>query len=182
MWLKPEEIKLSDSWTTEQANPFFVLQQRRGHEERRSSLASFFVTTIGSVLDNKNNAYRILHRRSDTEIYYLIALADKREKINENWKWIEENIMPTLGGIDVSDDITDFVLWKIKSMCAQVDDEEIEDFESEKFKNATKKFHQIFNMPTEEKLVIFYPCSIWRRHVPRQGILYLSINYLCFFF
>lgn len=28
------------------------------------------------------------------------------------------------------------------------------DFESEKFKNATKKFHQIFNMPTEEKLVI----------------------------
>jgi hypothetical protein len=27
----------------------------------------------------------------------VIALADKREKINENWKWIEENIMPTLG-------------------------------------------------------------------------------------
>lgn len=39
--------------TTEQANPYFVLQQRRSQEERRSSLASFFVTTIGSVLDNK---------------------------------------------------------------------------------------------------------------------------------
>ncbi len=119
----------------------------------------------------------------------VIALADKREKIDEHWKWIEENIMPTLGkeywmrfiqfrlsvvgGIDVSDDITDFIQWKIKSLCAQADDEEIEgektidiyekkrnhdkyilDFESEKFKSATKKFHQIFNMPTEEKLVI----------------------------
>jgi hypothetical protein len=41
--------------TTEQANPYFVLQQRRSQEERRSSLASFFVTTIGSVLDNKVN-------------------------------------------------------------------------------------------------------------------------------
>jgi len=27
----------------------------------------------------------------------VIALADKREKIDEHWKWIEENIMPTLG-------------------------------------------------------------------------------------
>ncbi len=51
-------------------------------------------------------------------------------------------------------------------------------------------------MPTEEKLVICkyfptiellinifpdYPCSIWRGRVPRQGVLYLSINYLCFF-
>ena len=27
------------------------------------------------------------------------------------------------------------------------------DFESEKFKNATKKFHKFFNIPTDEKLV-----------------------------
>ena len=27
------------------------------------------------------------------------------------------------------------------------------DFESEKFKNATKKFHKLFNVPVDEKLV-----------------------------
>lgn len=53
-------------------------------------------------------------------------------------------------------------------------------------------------MPNEEKLVICqyfsfspslplhnvmsldYPCAIWRGRVPRQGVLYLSINYVCF--
>jgi hypothetical protein len=72
--------------------------------------------------------------------------------------------------MDVGDDITDYVQWKIESLCAQVDDEiggkksiknkkimkkEINlDFETEKFKHQTKKFHKIFNMPTDEKLVI----------------------------
>ena len=53
-------------------------------------------------------------------------------------------------------------------------------------------------MPNEEKLVICsysliksrslqtaissdYPCAIWRGRVPRQGVLYLSINYVCFY-
>ena len=27
----------------------------------------------------------------------LIAEADKKEQIEEHWKWIEENLMPTLG-------------------------------------------------------------------------------------
>lgn len=27
----------------------------------------------------------------------VIAEADKREKIEEHWKWIEENLIPTVG-------------------------------------------------------------------------------------
>ncbi len=39
--------------STERANPYFLLQRRRGHDERRSGLTSFFVATMDSVLDNK---------------------------------------------------------------------------------------------------------------------------------
>lgn len=80
------------------------------------------------------------------------------------------------------------------------------DFESEKFKNTSVKFHYLFKIPEKEKLVVCtsrkkenvkkqmfietsfsflfcldYSCSNWRGRVPRPGLLYLSINYLCFF-
>jgi hypothetical protein len=75
-----------------------------------------------------------------------------------------------IGGIDAGVDVTDYVICKIKSLCAQVDEDEIDgmnkrkiylhlytnliiDFESDKFKNATKKFHKFFNVPADEKLV-----------------------------
>lgn len=32
MWLAPEEVLVANAlWVTERANPFFVLQRRRGH-------------------------------------------------------------------------------------------------------------------------------------------------------
>lgn len=42
------------------------------------------------------------------------------------------------------------------------------------------KFHRLFGMPEEEKLVNYYSCSYWKGKVPRQGWMYLSINHLCF--
>lgn len=35
-------------------------------------------------------------------IYLVIAEADKKEKIDEHWKWIEENLMPTIGNLRIS--------------------------------------------------------------------------------
>ena len=72
-----------------------------------------------------------------------VAEAQTMEDIETNWKWIEENLMPTLGerehlpvcgdrsstfpgSIDAGADITDFVRWKITSMCAQADEDEVE--------------------------------------------------------
>ncbi|CAF1198804.1 unnamed protein product, partial [Rotaria sordida] len=181
MWVKPLQIQISGFWSTDRANPYFILQRRRGHDERRSGLATLLVATIDTVLDNKISRYRILYKRPDAEIYFLIAETDKKEDIEEHWKWIEVNMMPTLEGIDVADDISDFVQWKIKSLCTEAAYEDIGDIETEKFKNATKKFHKVFNMSMDEKLVIYYSCSFWRGRVPRQGYLYLSVNYLCFY-
>nr|XP_038953607.1 TBC1 domain family member 9 isoform X3 [Rattus norvegicus] len=55
-----------------------------------------------------------------------------------------------------------------------------EDEDTEKFKEAIVKFHRLFGMPEEEKLVNYYSCSYWKGKVPRQGWMYLSINHLCF--
>lgn len=43
------------------------------------------------------------------------------------------------------------------------------------------KFHRLFGMPEEEKLVNYYSCSYWKGKVPRQGWMYLSINHICFY-
>lgn len=56
-----------------------------------------------------------------------------------------------------------------------------EDDDTEKFKEAIVKFHKLFGMPEEEKLVNYYSCSYWKGKVPRQGWMYLSINHLCFY-
>lgn len=56
-----------------------------------------------------------------------------------------------------------------------------EDDDTDKFKEAIVKFHKLFGMPEEEKLVNYYSCSYWKGKVPRQGWVYLSINHLCFY-
>lgn len=32
----------------------------------------------------------------------MIAEADKKEKIDEHWKWIDENLMPTIGELRIN--------------------------------------------------------------------------------
>ncbi|UJR21588.1 hypothetical protein I4U23_024670 [Adineta vaga] len=174
------EDEVNGFWSTDRANPYFSLQRRRGHDEKYAGLTSMLVATLDSVFDSKTNRYRILHQRPDSEVYHLIAEADTKEEIEEHWQWLEENLMPALGKIDAGVDVTEYVQSKIKSLCEQVDEDEIGDFESDKFKNAVKKFHK-FNVPADEKLVTYYACSYWRGRVPRQGWLYLSVNYLCFY-
>ena len=240
--------KCSLSRSSDRANPYFVLQRRRGHDEENAGLASIFVATIDSVLDSKvkqtsdtGNSDGRSSRHIDIEssindpirkftiviidqmiflsndmrsmVCLVIAEADTKEEIEEHWKWIDEHLLPALATIHAGVDVTDYVQSKIKSLCAQVDEADIDgegegpllslpssflvDFESDKFKNATKKFHKLFNIPVDEKLVtcqsthfsfslihvdhLDYSCSYWRGRVPRQGWLYLSVNYLCFY-
>lgn len=51
----------------------------------------------------------------------------------------------------------------------------------EKFREALLKFERHFGLPSSEKLVTFYSCCTWKGRVPRQGLLYLSINHLAFY-
>lgn len=120
---------------------------------------------------------------------------------------MEKHLMQTLDSFESDEDaITEFVKCKVESMIAQqlssIPSSQIDSNDSKSFKSQSHKFHQVFAMPPEEKLVnckfetidpmkpyshMFeprpadYSCSYWKSHVPRQGWMYLSVNHLCFY-
>ncbi|KAK7490764.1 hypothetical protein BaRGS_00017993 [Batillaria attramentaria] len=183
MWVKPEEVLLANAlWVTDRANPFFVLQRRKGYGG--GGLTGLLVGTLDTVLDNRTLPYRILLQTAGSEVSYTVSVASNKREINKDWEWLEQNVLQTLAAFESEDDVTEFVKCKIESLLANkehpaevcVTDAEVEDLTA-----SSKKFMKRFNMPREEKLVNYYSCSYWKGSVPRQGWLYLSINHACFY-
>ncbi|KAM9142502.1 TBC1 domain family member 9 isoform 2-T2 [Pangshura tecta] len=151
MWVNPGEVLLANAlWVTERANPYFILQRRKGHggDGGGGGLAGC-----------------------------------SRKEITEHWEWLEQNLLQTLSVFENENDINTFVRGKIQGIIAEYNKINgiKEDDDTEKFKEAIVKFHKLFGMPEEEKLVNYYSCSYWKGKVPRQGWMYLSINHLCFY-
>ncbi|TSK22486.1 TBC1 domain family member 9 [Bagarius yarrelli] len=186
MWLHPEEVLLAGAlWVTERANPYFILQKRKGHGEGGGGLAGLLVGTLDVVLDSSARLapYRILYQTPDSLVYWTIAHGSSRREITDHWEWLEHNLLQTLSIFENENDITTFVKGKIQGIIAEYNkNHDIkEDDDTDKFKEAAAKFRRLFGMPEEEKLVNYYSCSYWKGRVPRQGCLYLSINHLCFY-
>ncbi|XP_030047561.1 TBC1 domain family member 9 isoform X1 [Microcaecilia unicolor] len=186
MWVSPEEVLLANAlWITERANPYFILQRRKGHGDGGGGgLAGLLVGTLDVVLDSSARVvpFRILYQTPDSLIYWAIACGGSRKEITEHWEWLEQNLLQTLSIFENENDITTFVRGKIQGIIAEYNkiNNIKEDDDTEKFKEVTAKFHKLFGMPEEEKLVNYYSCSYWKGKVPRQGWMYLSINHLCF--
>ncbi|KAM7168531.1 TBC1 domain family member 9 isoform 1-T1 [Macrochelys suwanniensis] len=210
MWVNPGEVLLANAlWVTERANPYFILQRRKGHGgdggggglagkgEEGSSLyihtvhfkptlpLGLLVGTLDVVLDSSARVapYRILYQAPDSLVYWTIACGCSRKEITEHWEWLEQNLLQTLSIFENENDINTFVRGKIQGIIAEYNKINgiKEDDDTEKFKEAIVKFHKLFGMPEEEKLVNYYSCSYWKGKVPRQGWMYLSINHLCFY-
>ncbi|XP_060086343.1 TBC1 domain family member 9-like [Ylistrum balloti] len=181
MWLKPEEILLANAlWVTERANPFFILQRRKGYGG--GGLTGLLVGTLDTVLDSKTPPYRILHQPEGSDVSYTVAVANNKKEIHKDWEWLEQHLMETLGAFESNEDATEFIRCKIESLLAnEVKLKGEDDDETKRYKNATRKFMKLFNMPKEEKLVNYYSCSYWKSRMPRQGWMYLSVNHLCFY-
>ncbi|XP_072368788.1 TBC1 domain family member 9B-like isoform X1 [Scyliorhinus torazame] len=185
MWLSPEEVLLANAlWVTERANPFFVLQRRKGHG-RGGGLTGLLVGTLDVVLDSSARVapYRILHQTQDSQVYWNIACGTCRKEITGHWEWLELNLLQTLSVFDNEEDVTTFVKGKVQGILAEENkNKEVkEDEDSGKFKEAELKMRTLFGMPEVEKLVNYYSCSYWKGRVPRQGWVYLSVNHLCFY-
>uniref|UniRef100_A0A8C5PSY8 TBC1 domain family member 8B n=1 Tax=Leptobrachium leishanense TaxID=445787 RepID=A0A8C5PSY8_9ANUR len=187
MWLRPEEVLLKNAlklWVTEQSNPYFVLQRRRGYGEEGGGLTGLLVGTLDAVLDStaKVAPYRILHQTPDSQVYWSIACGANKEEILKHWRWLELNVMKTLSVFDSSDDITSFVQGKIRGLIAEEGKASfVKEDDPEKFREALMKFEKCFGIPDQEKLVTYYSCSYWRGRVPCHGWLYLSTNFLSFY-
>ncbi|XP_050504861.1 TBC1 domain family member 9 isoform X1 [Diabrotica virgifera virgifera] len=180
MFVKPQEVLIANAfWETERTSLYFVLQHRKGHGNSRG-FSSLLVGTMDSIFDTKPAPYRILHQTPSSEVYQLIACALTKKEILEDWEWLFANVSETLHSFDNEDDITDFVSCKIESVIATRQNVEIEDEDTKSFKSTTDKYHSLFQLPLDEKLVNYYSCSYWKGKLPRQGWMYLSINYCCF--
>ncbi|XP_025930230.1 TBC1 domain family member 9 isoform X5 [Apteryx rowi] len=80
MWVNPEEVLLANAlWVTERANPYFILQRRKGHggDGGGGGLAGLLVGTLDVVLDSSARVapYRILYQAPDSLVYWTIACA-----------------------------------------------------------------------------------------------------------
>ncbi|XP_053712751.1 TBC1 domain family member 9 isoform X2 [Synchiropus splendidus] len=186
MWVSPEDVLLAGAlWVTERANPYFVLQKRKGHGDGGGGLAGLLVGTLDVVLDSSARMapYRILYQTPDSLSYWIIAHGTSRKEITEHWEWLEHNLLQTLSIFENENDITTFVKGKVQGIIAEYTKncDVKEDDDTVKFKEASAKFRKLFGMPDEEKLVNYYSCSYWKGKVPRQGWLYLSINHICFY-
>ncbi|XP_004836794.1 TBC1 domain family member 9B isoform X2 [Heterocephalus glaber] len=185
MWLGPEEVLVAHAlWVTERANPFFVLQRRRGHG-KGGGLTGLLVGTLDVVLDSSARVapYRILHQTQDSQVYWTVACGSSRKEITKHWEWLENNLLQTLSIFDNEEDIITFVKGKIHGIIAE-ENKSLQpqgDEDPGKFKEAELKMRKQFGMPEGEKLVNYYSCSYWKGRVPRQGWLYLTVNHLCFY-
>uniref|UniRef100_A0A674CY42 TBC1 domain family member 9B n=1 Tax=Salmo trutta TaxID=8032 RepID=A0A674CY42_SALTR len=185
MWITPGEVLLANAlWVSERANPFFILQRRKGHG-KGGGITGLLVGTMDVVLDSSARVapYRILHQTGDSQIFCSIACGSSRKEITEHWEWLETNLLQTLSIFDNNEEITTFVKGKISGIIAEENKSKaaLEDEDSGKFREAELKMRKLFGMPGEEKLVNYYSCSYWKGRVPRQGWVYLSVNHLCFY-
>ena len=126
---------------TEQANPYFVLQRRKGYGKTKG-LSSLLVGTLDSVFNTRPPPFRILHQTPSSEVYYcnlkflefntflynkekcyiilVIACSITYTEIESDWEWLQKNLSDSLNSIDNEDDVTEFVCCKIQSVIANI--------------------------------------------------------------
>ncbi|XP_071450635.1 TBC1 domain family member 9B [Hetaerina americana] len=204
MWVKPKEILIKGYlWIDDVCSPHFILQRRRGNEQPSSfegnekdkghigTGSSLLIGTFDSIFDTKPFPYRILYHPPQSEVYHVVSNCFTLEEVNRDWKWLECHVSPTLESLDTAEEATDFVLCKINSLLAgtlashpdNIASAAImsaKDDASEAFQLSSYKFHKLFNIPPDEKLVSYYSCSYLKNRVPWQGWLYFSQVHLCF--
>ena len=85
---------------TETSSRFFCLQKRRGHGEKRG-FGAMVVGTWDNIRDSKPRPFRILLHNAESDFSYVVASAASLEEAREDWAWLQETLVPTLGWLGV---------------------------------------------------------------------------------
>ncbi|XP_077392692.1 TBC1 domain family member 8 [Festucalex cinctus] len=188
MWLNPEEVALKNAlklWITERSNDFFLLQRRRGRGEPAGRISGLLVGALDTVLDSNARVtpFRILLQIPGSQISWIIASGAAMEEVNKHWDWLAHNLLHSLSVFENKEDVASFVRGKVKGLIAEESRgrQAAQEDDPEKFRETLLKFERHFGLPSSEKLVTFYSCCTWKGKVPRQGLLYLSINHMAFY-
>lgn len=83
--------------------------------------------------------------------------------ILKDWEWLETNL--DLKIFENEEDVTDFVFCKIKSLVATNVSETPDEENSESFKDASIKFHRLFNVSRDTSLVCYYSCRQFKIYI-----------------
>ena len=116
----------------------------------------------------------------------MISACMSGQEALDDWTWLENELLNKVDNFETPEETTDFVTGKIASIVAIHDVENIESRESNDagessgYKTAKVKFHRLFAVPEDEKLVSYYSCTSWQGKIPAQGWLYLTVNHLAF--
>lgn len=188
MWLNPEEVLLKNAlklWVTVRGNDFFLLQKRRGHGETTHRITGLLVGALDTVLDSNARVtpFRILLQVPGSQISWVIASGATIEEVNKHWDWLVHNLLHSLSVFENKEDVANFVKGKVKGLIAEEvrGRQAAQEEDPEKFRESLLKFELHFGLPSSEKLVTYYSCCCWKGRVPRQGLLYLSVNHMAFY-
>ncbi|CAB3406670.1 unnamed protein product [Caenorhabditis bovis] len=159
VWVKPEHLILAQSfWTCETSSKYFKLQRRKGQGTR--GLSALLVATIDSVFDTRPPPFRIIYDFDNDDVHISID------------------------GISCEKDIRKFIIGKIESLIScstenvPIHSEELDHVST---RSCLDRFHKLFTIPSDEKLVNYYKCCYWKGKVPNQGDIFFSVNFLCFY-
>ncbi|CAI5449897.1 unnamed protein product [Caenorhabditis angaria] len=185
VWVKPEHLLMAQSfWSVEKSLKYFKLQRRKGHGTR--GFSSILVATIDSVFDTRPPPYRIIYDfdNEDVHISIVLAVAVELKEIQEHWDYVEKTLIVATEPLQLEKDVRRYVITKVESLVN--DSEEVinpytEELDSVSTRSCLERFHKIFSIPPDEKLVNYYKCCYWKGRVPNQGDIFFSVNFLCFY-
>merc|ERR1711884_531820 len=107
MLVQPKELLVSGPlWVMERANPYFILQRRKG---RGKGFSALFVGTLDSVREVKPASYRILHQAEGSEVYLLVSESMSSQEAIDDWDFLEREFLPTLADFEAPEEATEFI-------------------------------------------------------------------------
>ena len=155
-------------WTVLKENLFFELLE---HKAQSSYFWSGVMGVVKMASSSKGavqpSKYRVVVKNDSSQ---AVAVAERREDIEQYWEWIEKKMLPNLSKEPTERmQMLNYIQDKFTAKAQDVDQMERIDNES---------FHALFDLP-EETLYTWYFCTWWRGFL-RPGTIYLTDNLICF--